>query len=92
MVLGMVDNLGKNMMLDSYDGKIWMPRFYDCDTICSYDNSGAIKFDVDIEMAQGYWNTSSSRLWTRVRDLFHDELITKYNQMRKKGLNYESLL
>ena len=92
IVLGMVDNLGKNMMLDSYDGKIWMPRFYDCDTICSYDNSGAIKFDVDIEMEQGYWNTSSSRLWTRIRDLFHDELIAKYNQMRKKGLNYESLM
>ena len=92
IILGMVDNLGKNMMLDSYDGKKWMPRFYDCDTICSYDNSGAIKFDVDIEMEQGYWNTSSSRLWTRVRDLFHDELITKYNQMRQKGLSYESLM
>ena len=92
MVLGMVDNLGKNMMLDSYDGKIWMPRFYDCDTICSYDNSGAIKFDVDIEMAQGYWNTSSSRLWTRVRDLFHDELVAKYNDMRQNGMSYESFM
>ena len=92
MVLGMVDNLGKNMMLDSYDGKIWMPRFYDCDTICSYDNSGAIKFDVDIEMAQGYWNTSSSRLWTRVRDLFHDDLVVKYNDMRQNGLSFESLM
>ena len=92
IILGMVDNLGKNMMLDSYDGKLWMPRFYDCDTICSYDNSGAIKFDVDIEMEQGYWNTSSSRLWTRIRDLFHDELIAKYNQMRQKGLSYESLM
>ena len=92
MVLGMVDNLGKNMMLDSYDGKIWMPRFYDCDTICSYDNSGAIEFDVDIEMAQGYWNTSSSRLWTRVRDLFHDELVAKYNDMRQNGMSYESFM
>ena len=92
IILGMVDNLGKNMMLDSYDGKLWMPRFYDCDTICSYDNSGAIKFDVDIEMEQGYWNTSSSRLWTRIRDLFHDELIVKYNQMRQKGLSYDSLM
>ena len=92
IILGMVDNLGKNMMLDSYDGKIWMPRFYDCDTICSYDNSGAIKFDVDIEMEQGYWNTSSSRLWTRIRDLFHDELIAKYNNMRQNGLSYESFM
>ena len=92
ITLGMVDNLGKNMMLDTWDNKIFMPRFYDCDTICSYDNSGQLKFDVDIEMTQGYWNTSSSRLWTRIRDLFHDELIVKYNNMRQNGLSYESLM
>lgn len=92
IVCGMVDNLGKNMMLDTWDNKIWMPRFYDCDTICSYDNSGDIKFDVDIEMEQGYWNTSSSRLWTRIRDLMHDDLVAKYNDMRKNGLSYESLM
>ncbi len=92
ITLGMVDNLGKNMMLDTWDNKIFMPRFYDCDTILSYDNSGDIKFDVDIEMEQGYWNTSSSRLWTRIRDLFHNELIEKYNNMRQNGLSYESLM
>ena len=92
ITLGMVDNLGKNMMFDSWDGQIWMPRFYDCDTICSYDNSGDIKFDVDIEMEQGYWNTSSSRLWTRIRDLMHDELVIKYNDMRQNGLSYDSLM
>ena len=82
----------KNMMLDTWDNKIFYPRFYDCDTICSYDNSGQLKFDVDIEMEQGYWNTSSSRLWTRIRDLFHDELIEVYNKMRQNGLSYESLM
>ena len=92
ITLGMVDNLGKNMMLDTWDNKIFMPRFYDCDTICSYDNSGQLKFDVDIEMSQGYWNTSSSRLWTRIRELMHDELIAKYNNMRQNRLSYESLM
>ena len=92
MVCGMVDNLGKNLMLDTWDNKVFMPRFYDCDTICSYDNSGDIKFDVDIEMEQGYWNTSSSRLWTRVRDLMHDDLVAIYNDMRQNGLSYESLM
>ena len=92
ITLGMVDNLGKNMMLDSWDGLIWYPRFYDCDTICSYDNSGDIKFDVDIEMEQGYWNTSSSRLWTRIRDLMHPDLVAKYNDMRQNGLAYEILM
>lgn len=92
IVLAMVDNLGKNMMFDSFDGKIFLPRFYDMDTICSFDNSGVIKFETDIEMEQGYWNTSSSRLWTRIRDLFHDELVAKYNEMRKNSLSYESLM
>ena len=31
IVAGMVDNLGKNLMLDTWDNKIFMPRFYDCD-------------------------------------------------------------
>ena len=61
-------------------------------TILSYDNSGEIKFDVDIEMEQGYWNTSSSRLWTRIRDLFHDELIATYKDMRANGVTYENIM
>ena len=80
------------MMLDTWDGQIFFPRFYDIDTILSYDNSGEIKFEADIEMEQGYWNTSSSRLWTKVRDLFHDELIETYKDMRANGVTYESIM
>lgn len=92
MALGMVDNLGKNMMLDTWDGQIFYPRFYDMDTICSFNNSGVITFDTDIEMAQGYWNTSNSRLWTRIRDLFHSELVLIYKDMRQYGLSYDNLM
>lgn len=92
MGLGMVDNLGKNMMLDTWDGQIFYPRFYDMDTICSFNNTGVITFDTDIEMEQGYWNTSSSRLWTRVRDLFHDELVVIYKDMRQNGFDYDTLM
>ena len=91
-LIGAVDNLGKNMMLDTADHKIFFPRFYDIDTICSYDNSGQLKFDVDIEMEQGYWNTSSSRLWTRIRDLMHDDIVTTYNNMRQNGVSYENMM
>ena len=61
-------------------------------TICSYDNSGQIKFDVDIEMEQGYWNTSSSRLWTKIRDYMHDDLVEIYKDMRQNGLSFENLM
>ena len=91
-LIGAVDNLGKNMMLDTADNKIFFPRFYDIDTICSYDNSGQLKFDVDIEMEQGYWNTSSSRLWTRIRDLMHDDIVVTYNNMRQNGVSYENMM
>ena len=91
-LIGAVDNLGKNMMLDTADNKIYFPRFYDIDTICSYDNSGQLKFDVDIEMEQGYWNTSSSRLWTRIRDLMHNDIVTTYNNMRQNGVSYENMM
>lgn len=80
------------MMLDTWDGQIFYPRFYDMDTICSFNNSGVITFDTDIEMAQGYWNTSNSRLWTRVRDLFHSELVLIYKDMRQYGLSYDNLM
>lgn len=32
MVLGLVDSLGKNMKLCTYDGIKWEIQFYDCDT------------------------------------------------------------
>ena len=80
------------MMLDTADNKIFFARFYDIDTICSYDNSGQLKFDVDIEMEQGYWNTSSSRLWTRIRDLMHNDIVTTYNNMRQNGVSYENMM
>ena len=29
LMFGMVDSLGKNMMLTTWDGMIWYPQFYD---------------------------------------------------------------
>lgn len=31
MIFGLVDNLGKNMMLTTWDGLVWYPQFYDLD-------------------------------------------------------------
>ena len=43
-------------------------------------------------MEQGYWNTSSSRLWTRIRDLMHDDIVSTYNNMRQNGVSYENMM
>lgn len=80
LVLGMVDSLGKNMRLITYDGLIWHPTFYDMDTILGVDNSGALKFNPDVEFAE--YNTSSSALWTKMLKFMNAEIKERYMNLR----------
>ena len=82
LAFGMVDNLGKNLILNTWDGEIWYPCFYDLDTILGLDNSGYLKFDVDIEVESGNFNTSASKLWRKVARVFDSELKAMYKKMR----------
>lgn len=91
IMLGAVDNLGKNMMLSSWDGVIFYPTFYDVDTILSLNNSGEIKFDVDIELdSENVFNTSKSNLWVKLRRVFAAEISEMYIKMRKAFFNEET--
>lgn len=92
LVFGMVDNLGKNMMLDTWDGQIWYPRFYDLDTSFGLDNSGVLRFDSDIEIQAGTFNTSKSQLWSKVMIAFENELRTEYQYMRSGKFNVENIM
>ena len=91
MVMGLVDSLGKNAKLVTYDGIKWYFEFYDMDTSLGLDNTGAVKYDVDIEMNPDEFNTSESRLWTRVRDLFAADIIAEYSAMRNGNLTVDKL-
>lgn len=55
------------------------------------DNSGYLKFDVDIEMEPKTYNTSNSNLWTKVRRVFKDELAQMYRDMRATKFKEENL-
>ena len=91
MVLGLVDSLGKNAKLVTYDGVKWYFEFYDMDTAMGLDNTGAVKFDVDIEMSMGKFNTAESTLWVRLDKLFHDDIVNEYNIMRNQNLTAEKI-
>lgn len=82
-LFGMVDNLGKNMMLATWDGNIWYPMFYDADSQLALDNTGYLKFYSDIDIVAGTYNTSGSKLWTMVSKVFADELADMYKSMRQ---------
>lgn len=92
MLFGMVDNFGKNMMLTTWDGQIWYPTFYDLDSSLGLDNTGYLKFDCDIEMASGYFNTSSSKLWVKLQKAFPQEIKEVYKKLRSTKYNYDNFM
>ena len=91
MVLGLVDSLGKNAKLVTYDGVKWYFEFYDMDTAFGLDNTGALKYDVDIEVDPEHFNTADSVLWTRVRTLFYADIETEYCKMRNQDLTLDKI-
>lgn len=92
MLFGMVDNFGKNMMLTTWDGNIWFPTFYDLDSCLGLDNTGYLKFDCDIEMASGYFNTSTSKLWVKLQNVFSKEIKDTYKKLRSTKYNYDNFM
>lgn len=92
LVLGMVDSLGKNMRLVTYDGMVWYTTFYDMDTVLGLDNSGKRTFNPDVELHE--YNTSNSALWTCVMDYMYDDVRERYMQLRvdKKLFTLENIL
>lgn len=94
LVFGLVDSLGKNMKLTSFDrGLTWMPQVYDADTSIGLDNTGFLKFDADIEMGdQNVFNTTGSRLWQRVVFLFQAELQEQYALMRQDRFTVDNIM
>lgn len=91
-LFGMVDNLGKNMMLTTWDGNIWYPQFYDMDTQLGLDNTGYLKFLSDIDVVAGIYNTSGSKLWTMVAKVFASELSEMYKTMRQTVYKLDTVL
>lgn len=68
-----------------YDNYVWYAHFYDMDTCIGVDNSGNVRFDTDIEITQGVFNTSKSMLWTRFAKLFKTEIFNRYVELRTNG-------
>lgn len=91
------DSRAKNMFLDTVDGEIWYPRWYDIDTTYGLDNEGHNKFAPTYEQTDkfgsGYvYNGRDSVLWNNFGVAFEDEIAAYYINLRKNGMTYENIL
>lgn len=55
-------------------------------------NTGFLKFDCDIEMQAGIFNTSNSNLWTKLQRVFAQEIRDEYAKMRQAKFTEENLM
>ena len=96
-VLGLVDSLGKNMVLTTWGPNseghvIWYPSFYDADTMFGLTNDGQLFYPPSVDMTFGDYNTSNSVLWTKLRNRFSVEIADRYRELRENVFSYDNLL
>ena len=85
------DNVAKNMLMVTYDGKVWHPTLYDLDSLwgISYDGK-------ELAEENGAWsNTPLSNgncLLYRVTYFFGDQLRARYQELREGILSKEHIM
>ncbi len=82
------DNVGKNMLLATYDGKVWYPSLYDLDASFGADYTGNKEYNYKDKLLY----MGNSFLWARVEYLFKPELAARYFELRESILNKEHIM
>ncbi len=85
------DNVAKNMLMVTYDGKVWYPTLYDLDSLwgIGYDGTALAKLD-------GQWSnellSNGNCLLYRVNFLFGDQVRERYWELREGILSKEHIM
>lgn len=92
--LVMMDSRAKNMMIASWDRKIWYPIFYDMDTMLGVNNTGLNKFNYDVEddPDDKVFNGYDSVLWNNFKACFSSEIAKAYSEYRNGRFSLSTLL
>lgn len=80
------DNLGKNMLVFTYDSEIWYLGLYDLDTSWGTYFNGKKLYDYEL------LELSQSNLLRRIEECFGDELCTRYFELRNDIFTKEHIL
>lgn len=84
------DNYGKNMLMATYDGKVWYPSLYDLDTSWGTDYTGEVVWDYGNDKNRDCF--SLNNLGRRMEILFAQELYDRYFELRRDILTKEHVL
>lgn len=83
------DNITKNLLLSTYNGKIWYPILYDLDTSWGTNWKGTETTNYTHDLTN---NLNSSLLWKKLNKNFPNEIANRYFELRKTILTKENIL
>lgn len=81
------DNLGKNMLLVTTDGKIWSTVLYDLDTSFGVDCAGTSIYSFDALI-----DFDKNKLFKRFEECFYEEIQNRYWDLRKDVLSLNNII
>ena len=84
----MPDNVGKNMLLATYDGLVWYPSLYDLDTTWGVDYHGKYVYDYENEPVK----LTKNNLFHRLMQVFPQEVAQRYFELRQKLLTRDHIM
>ncbi len=85
--LFLCDNLGKNMLLLTYDGEIWYTVLYDLDTSFGSGPYGDVLYEYNQNIL-----FHRSELFIRFGEVFKEEIRDRYLELRKDILSIDNIL
>ena len=81
------DNYGKNLVMATYDGKIWYPTLYDLDTSFGTLFNGRDEFPADSIV-----NIENNLLFEKLNRNFSNEIAKRYFELRQDILSEQSIV
>ena len=81
------DNLGKNMIMVTYDGKVWYPSLYDLDSTWGTLSDGSLSENYDYIP-----DDAKNKLITRTIQCFSNDLAKRWFELREDILTKDNIL
>ncbi|MFT4146437.1 MAG: CotH kinase family protein [Mobilitalea sp.] len=90
-LFGLIDNLGKNMLMVTYDGLVWSPSLYDLDSGMGTSFDGITPISPYVVCPDQY-ECNTSLLWEKIVRNFGNELALRYFELRQDILTRGNII
>lgn len=94
-IVAHIDGHAKNMLLATFDGKVWYTGLYDMDSLCGISWTGKLKISPRVlytNSSGGFPQYNQSVLWAKFEKAFGNEIYERYAELSGNELSYDNII